>query len=65
MDKLHNLTKIPVIMRVYAGDWDGFTHFAQYSYFRVDSEADLYKLHVSGRPRPLSLLILKLALYFP
>ena len=38
----------PYKLRVDMEDWSGKKYFAEYDYFRVDNEANNYRLHVRG-----------------
>ena len=48
LDTIHRLTKggVPALFQVTT--WDGVTKYAEYSHFEVDSEANKYKLTVTG-----------------
>ena len=48
LDTIHRLTKggVPALFQVTT--WDGVTKYAEYSRFEVDSEANKYKLTVTG-----------------
>lgn len=49
MENLYQLTRNRKYeLRVDLQDFEGVSVYAHYSYFSVESEADGYKLHVSG-----------------
>ncbi len=35
-------------LRIEMQDWDGEDYWAEYDHFRIESEADLYRLHIRG-----------------
>ena len=48
LDKMHSLTQLNSVARIYFTDWDDTLYCAEYSHLTIDNEASKYRLSISG-----------------